>query len=1087
MVEALPTASLIAGLLLAAGAGACVAWLVARSQAARRERSQAANAEQAALALRAIDSGIWDVNFVSGEVYFSARLREILRYPPQADLTAQMILEASLHPADQVRMREAQRLHLDDDVRFDHEYRLRAADGSYVWVHGRATTVRDQGGEPLRFVGMITEISQRKALERDLGLRERHYRELVETSNHLIWALDVNGRFTFVNRRGALAVLGYEPADMIGRHFLDFAAGRDRHQDAITFEELLHSAGVWSSQTLWRTRDDRRVFLAVTATATRDARGRALGALGSATDVTDRVEREKLLQQTNRRSLEAARVKSEFLATMSHEIRTPLNGVIATTSLLLETPLSDEQQEYTEIIRTSGESLLALINDVLDFSKIDAARLELEAMPFLIDRAMEDAIDILGGRTRNKRLELLYVIDPAVPKLLVGDLARVRQVLLNLLSNAIKFTESGEVVARLRPIARNGTRITLEFSVSDTGIGIASDKIDRLFEPFTQADSSTTRRYGGTGLGLAICRRLARMMGGDVTVESVLGKGSVFTFRADLGVADAPAVAGTAVAALPVPGGGTLQLADPAAITAPRPVVTSAQMLLVEPNATARQILVQWAAQAGLGTTAVGDVAQALQCIDEHGLPDVLVVSIAGQAQGSEPLIGRVRGSPGGERVRTVLLATLSKRQLGLLAAGYDHVLVKPVKSYAFTDALAGIVPPGRAGRTSQGITTPAQDMPAEASAADTAIVTDAASATGAASPPDTASATDAASAPKPMSAPDTTRTMGPMGAMNAGNAGAAVIAANAGNAGNAGILGNVGNVGNAGNAEERVLVVGHAPPAPSNRPLQVLLAEDHEINQLLARRMLERLGCAVEVVGTGLEALATVTRERPDFVFMDMQMPEMDGLEATRRIRELPGCSAAELAIVAMTANAMVEDRNACLAAGMNDFLTKPLERLALRAILDRWSPAERGQRSDERRTPMGVRQVAPSGRMNTATGATANFDTTPPILSERRMAELLLIGATQRAELVAVFGREARRVMHRLDQSIAAQNRVEVQRAAHSIKGLALNLGAVRVVDIAGAIERQAGEAAQRRDELAAAIDEARGALEQTYTDTV
>jgi PAS domain S-box-containing protein len=668
----------------------------------------------------------------------------------------------------------------------------------------------------VRFVGTIADISARKADERALGSRERHYRELVETSNHLIWMVDVGGHITFVNRRGALAVLGREPEAMIGHHFLEFLAERDPNRASVTFEELLHSSGVWEQQSRWRSGSGKRVILEVTATAIRDARGRAQGALGSATDVSDRVSREKLLQKTNRRALEAARAKSEFLATISHEIRTPLNGVIATTSLLLDTPLTAEQQEYARIIRASGENLLALISDVLDFSKVDAARLELESTPFRLERAFEDAIDILAERAREKGLEMLYVIDPAVPVRVVGDLLRVRQVLLNLLTNAIKFTEKGQVLARVSLLSSSAGRIVLECVVSETGIGIDPERIERLFEPFTQADSSTTRRYGGTGLGLAICRRLARMMAGDVTAESTPGAGSRFRFRFALSE-----LGGERASERPLQ---------------PRSLM-GRSLLLVHPHQAAGDILAQWAQLAGMRVTR----ADTTDTTDTTHEPDLIVAGGMDDSSDLAAAIARLREAPGAKRAKVLLLSALPHARLSTVRACVDQIVPAPLKSRIFIEAMARLLEP---------------DAILEAASGTRALST---------------------------------------------------------------------------------------ATAPSG--CQVLVAEDHEVNQLLVRRMLERLGCAVTLVADGEAAVQGVIRQRPEVVFMDMQMPQVDGLEAARRIRALPGCGDDALPIIAMTANASAADHAACIAAGMNAVLAKPLERAAIEAVLEQWARPTVGQ----------------------------------------------------------------------------------------------------------------------------------------------
>jgi two-component system sensor histidine kinase/response regulator len=957
------------------------------------EAALASSREQLDLVLRATAAGIWDFDFKSNATYFSPRFRQILLYPPDADLSAEFIFDESLHPADQLRMRQAQRRHLDDDEAFDHEFRLRRADGAYVWVQGRGVTLRDEERRAVRFVGSILDISGRKAAERELGSRERHYRELVETSNNLVWALDVTGRFTFVNRRGAMAVLQYEPTEVIGLHYTKFSAGRDPNQDELTFEQIVHTRGVWTGETRWRRKDGELVFLSLTAAVTRDVRGKAQGILGTATDVTGRVAREKTLQEANRRALEAAQAKAEFLATMSHEIRTPLNGVIATTSLMLDTNLSDEQQEYAEIIRTSGESLLTLINDILDFSKIEAERLELEREVFPIEQPFDEALDILGDRARQKGLEVLYRIEPDVPPLVVGDLGRMRQVLLNLFSNAVKFTDKGEIVAELRVLSASSEDLQLECAIRDTGIGIPAEKLSRLFEPFTQADSSMSRRYGGTGLGLAICRRLARMMGGDITMESTEGVGSCFTFSMQLGRGPTPAV---------VAGDG----------------LRGKRVLILERNAAARSVMQGWCQDWGMEAVAAASAAEVLETREQNGTWHALIVGAADGFAAGDAFINEARSGGRMQKVPAILLSPKPRRHLGQAVEEFDQVLVKPVKPAVMLETLTKVIQDKTTVRGTN-VTGPIATFP------------------------------------------------------------------------------------------------GH---------LRVLLAEDHEINQLLARRMLEKLGCEVVIASNGAAAVEAVANNGYDIVFMDMQMPEVDGLEATRRIRRLPDMGADKLPIVAMTANAMAEDRTACLQAGMNAFLTKPLEQRSLRATLLEWACMAARPRAPESDTgprfvdgyETGPRRVDASDTGPRALSAepsphATDFtngdtltgiitarpkpgpsqpegkgmdDTDGPTMNQRRMEELSALDAIQRTELIALFTHESKRLQQDLEAAAAAGQREGIRAAAHALKGMSLNFGASGVASRArrieiGALHDDLRELARRSTEIAGDLAEAIRAL--------
>jgi len=870
--------------------------------------------------------GHWEWDFLQETAWYSTSYHKLLGYEPgQLGAELHESLRQLQHPDDIDWQLDKFKRHVRDGDAYEFECRLRLSNGEYRWVHVRGTAERDAQGKPIAMSGSIQDIHQQKEIEDALRLAQRRLERAVTGTQDGLWELETDGQAWCSPR--VLELLGYAH-DELSNHtnFMREFLHPDDVQAVVAATQAHFQQSIpYDVEVRLRTKSAEYRWYRARATAERDADGRALRLSGSLQEVTDaRAARDALLRATE--AAEAAnRAKSSFLANVSHEIRTPMNGIIGMTGLLLDTSLDRTQRDYADTIRSSADSLLTVINDILDFSKIEAGKLVIESLELDPRSTLEDVATMMAFQAADKNLEIIVKLDAAVPRRVMGDPQRLRQCLINLLGNAVKFTRAGEIVLEVSAEQRAGAA-HMRFEVRDTGMGIAQSALDTLFQPFVQADSSTTRHFGGTGLGLSIVQRLANMMGGHVGASSEVGKGSTFWFTLPMTiVADGDAAAPLDMARV------------------------GRSVLIVDDNATSRNALADQLKPLGYEVTLAPDGAAALSLLQaavksgypyEIVLADYLMPGMDGMALGE-----KIKAEPSLARSRVIMLTPVNRhgdmRRLGVL--GFDGYLTKPVRVHELLSLLEQVMM--RDSGEWHLLSQPVASRKAVQTAASAAYY--------------------------------------------------------------------------AG---------------------KVLLAEDNLVNQKVATRFLERLGCTVRVVNNGVEAVAACHEERFALILMDLQMPVMDGLTATRLIRELEG-SGRQTPIAALTANAMVGQLETCLKAGMNGFLTKPLEVACLRETLDRFG--------------LGVAEGVTTG---VAGDCGVGTPATVAPINLARLREITEGDSEFTLELAQTFITSGAAVIDELKRAHAALDRIALARAAHKLKGASANIHAESLHTLSSTMESQA-----------------------------
>jgi len=791
--------------------------------------------------------------------------------------------------------------------------RLKTLEGTR-WVQTDKIPHRDENGNAIGIIGFTVDVTEQKRAKEKLQESEKKYRTLVETAQEGIGILDTDENIIFVNQAFA-NLLGYQKEELLG---LNLSQISDKEQFAKFRKETEKRRQGKSSryEAKLYTKAGEPKYFSLSASPLFDDKKTFTGTMGLLADITAHKQAEENLRKAKEEAEEANRLKSEFLANMSHEIRTPMNAIIGMTSLALDTEVTGEQRDYLNTVKESTRALLELLNDILDLSKIEADRIELETIDFDLRVTVEGMSDTLAHRASAKGLELACMIHHQVPVLLRGDPGRLRQILMNLGGNAIKFTEKGEVVIRVELEEETEDSVTLLFSVTDTGVGITKDKHKKVFESFTQVDGSTARKYGGTGLGLSISKRLVELMGGKIGVESQPGKGSRFWFTA---VFEKQKEFKDIFPSVP-------------------PDIRGMRMLVIDDNRTNRTILVKMLESFGCSAEAVESGIEALQMLKraahKEKLFDLVLLDMQMPEMNGEQTLRAIKHDPEIKDVAVIILTSIGERgdAARLEALGCAGYLLKPIKQSQLFDTIITVL-------SWQKVEAKEKPIP---------------------------------------------------------------------------------------------LVTRHTIAEQRRQRVRILVAEDNPMNQKLAVTLLKKAGYSVDAVETGRRVIEILNRTAYHLVLMDVQMPEMDGFETTRAIREREG-KKQHTPIIAMTAHAMKGDRERCLQAGMDDYISKPIEPQELFDAIKKWTSS-----CDHKKVIAGQEK---SENDDTLKGiplnleiALSRFDGDKEFFME--MLQKFLNYAPERLQI--------------LDEAVKKGDAKVLEKEAHSIKGAAGNLGAKPIADL-------------------------------------
>jgi len=916
--------------------------------------------ERYRLVLEGVNDGIWDWDLSKNEVYWNDRLLEIIGLSREQFGRTMEDLYNRLHPDDKDGIVRAIAAHLEQEIDYNVEFRLLHSNGVYRYCTSQGKAQRNSQGKPLRMAGMISDISDRKQAEDALERERQQLKQIITCVPVAMAMFDTEMRY-LANSHKWLTQFNLEWQSLTNlSHYELFPDTPNRWK--VMYQQALKGEVISVSEDAWERADGSVMYLRWAAHPWYNPDGKVAGIVMVADKINELVEARET-------ALEASRVKSQFLANMSHEIRTPMNGVFAMAQLLLRAPLEQKQRDCAQTIYRSAEHLLNVINDILDFSKIEAGEMRLEKADFDLDSCVESVIEIIAHLAEEKGIELNILVDSSVPRKLVGDAGRLKQVLLNLTGNAIKFTDRGQVLVHVS--VKQGNRLAegrqearLLFSVRDTGIGISAEGQTKLFQSFSQVDDSPTRPYGGTGLGLAICKQLVEIMGGEIGVRSLLGSGSTFWF--------------------------TVPLEKQLQVEPHEPELAGKKLLVVSGSAlrraAVRSLAQSWGARCDEAETA----AEALSWLNnaQGGISqnsgeggkswDVVLVDLQMPELDAEEFAIKVRStSTFGSLIAMTPLREQPKAE-SLCSRGFNGYLIEPVRpSHLLEALLASVKGTGDFGRLE---------------AANTCKL-----------PP----------------------------------------------------------------VNSQYIT----PNSPSS--LKILVAEDHPINQQVLVEQLAVLGYQADCVVNGQEALDLLAKKSYDLVLMDCQMPVLDGYKTAQKLRQIEG-SDRHTFVMALTAHAMPGEREKCLAAGMDDYLSKPVDLDALAAALKKYEA-----RNVQFENKYGVKSINSENQSQLVTNYTEVLEKVQVVavpapraialqtwehrdcdglFDKSRLEQLGRVNIKLPERLLQAFVGDAQADVAAAKIAVEAKDWQAVEYQAHRLKGTSANVGVALMSDLAAQLEHQA-----------------------------